>query len=355
MKPIRVIVIDDSAFMRKMISDILASDERIEVAATARNGEDGIKKTVELTPDVVTLDVEMPVMDGIAALREIMHRKPTPVVMLSSVTREGAEKTVQAISNGAVDFIAKPSGSISLDINEIRQEIIEKVIVATHSSIAKPRRNETQPVQPMKEIGTGSRLYAKTIAVVGASTGGPRALQRLLKDLPKDFAAPILIVQHIPAGFSKSLAERLNSLTQIHVKEAVHGEILQNRTAYIAPGNYHMRLRKAGTAYAIELSQEDPRHGHRPSVDVLFESLATIKKVNKIAAILTGMGSDGSAGIKQLKQEDSQTIVIAESQETSIVYGMPKAALETGYVDHIMHLSQIGEGLYSLVKRSRGK
>lgn len=348
MKSIRVLVIDDSAFMRKVIKDMLESDQRIQVIATARNGEDGIRKIKKLSPDVVTLDIHMPVMDGITALQYIMGECPVPVVMLSSATAEGADKTLQAISNGAVDFITKPSGNLSMENGQITQEIISKVIAASGVSITeKPEESTIQstdiPVQ------NGKQTYSRTIVTIGTSTGGPRALQQVIPCLPADFSAPILIVQHMPPGFTKSLAERLNSMSAVHVKEAVHGEILEDGTAYIAPGNYHMHVKKRGIAMVVELSQKEPVNGHRPSVDVLFESAGDLDQTNKIAVILTGMGSDGSNGIKRMKTKDPSTITIAESEKTAVIYGMPKSAVKTNCVNHIVALNQVADTLENLV------
>ncbi|GIO26171.1 protein-glutamate methylesterase/protein-glutamine glutaminase [Ornithinibacillus bavariensis] len=351
MTPIRVIVIDDSAFMRKMITDILDSDKRIQVIATARNGEEGIKKIKLLAPDVVTLDVEMPIMDGLTALSFIMKEHPIPVVMLSSLTKEGTKNTLQAITTGAVDFIQKPSGSISLDIATIKQEIVKKVVAAANVDVT---RNQAQIESPDPVAKSNKQRYSRSMVLVGSSTGGPRALQRVILDLPEDFTAPVLIVQHMPAGFTKSLAERLNNLSHLHIKEASHGEIVADRTVYIAPGGFHMKLRKVGTATAIELTQEEERFGHRPSVDVLLESAAEIEKVNKIVVILTGMGSDGSRGIISLKQKDPEIVVLAESEDSAIIYGMPKAAVKTNAVNHIVHLHQMGNMIHALTDKSGG-
>ncbi|WP_330949016.1 protein-glutamate methylesterase/protein-glutamine glutaminase [Virgibacillus sp. MG-45] len=347
MKKIRVLVIDDSAFMRKMIADILESADHIQVVATARNGVDGLEKARKHAPDVITLDVEMPEMDGISTLTRIMKEMPTPVVMLSSLTKDGAAKTVQAISKGAVDFIAKPSGSISLDIAKIKEEIISKVIAAANVKLqtAKPKQNDLSRILPKQQ----NKQFSKSIVAIGTSTGGPRAIQRVLTELPKNIAAPVVIVQHMPAGFTRSLADRLNSLTQVRVKEATHGEILHNGTVYIAPGDYHMRIRQVGTTYAIELSQDALISGHRPSVDVLFESISTLTKLNKIAIVLTGMGSDGANSIKLMKEKDPNTVIIAESEESAVVYGMPKAAVKTNSVNYIVHLHQIGETICKLL------
>nr|WP_042224090.1 chemotaxis response regulator protein-glutamate methylesterase [Oceanobacillus manasiensis] len=347
MNLIRVLVIDDSAFMRKIIKDMLESDQHIQVVATARNGEDGINKIKKLSPDVVTLDVHMPVMDGITALQHIMHECPVPVVMLSSATAEGAEKTLQAISNGAVDFITKPSSNLTMENGQIVQEIINKVIAASGVTMIEGPE-EDHVLSTELPVQNGLQQYSRTVVTIGTSTGGPRALQQVIPGLPADFPAPVLIVQHMPPGFTKSLAQRLNSLSPINVKEAVQGEVLENGTAYIAPGDYHMRIKKHGTTMLLELSQDPPVNGHRPSVDVLFESASDLNQTNKIAVILTGMGSDGSNGIKGLKMKDPSTITIAESEKTAVIYGMPKAAVKTNCVNHVVALNQVAETLKKL-------
>lgn len=204
-----------------------------------------------------------------------------------------------------------------------------------------------------KSIKIDSR-HKRVVVAIGTSTGGPRALQRVLCDLPKQLAAPILIVQHMPAGFTKSLADRLNSIASIRVKEAAHGEIIKDGTVYIAPGNFHMKIQKNGTAIAIELTKEHETNGHRPSVDILFESVSKLEKLNKIAVVLTGMGNDGAEGIKILKRQDPCANVIAESEETAIVYGMPKSAVKTNLVNYVKPLNQVGETITSLVNSSGG-
>jgi len=346
--PVGVVVIDDSAFMRKIIADMLNSDHRIKVVATARNGKDGLEKIKTYKPDVITLDVEMPVMDGMTALQKIMAKHPLPVVMLSSVTKEGAAKTVQAIAGGAVDFIEKPSGTISLDLGEMKQEIINKVLIASEAKLI--RSKESGSAHPPFFLESLQRIFEGTIVTIGTSTGGPKALQQVLTSLPGDFPSPILIVQHMPAGFTKSLANRLDSLAHIHVKEAVHGERIKNGVAYIAPGNFHMKIHSAGTAHTIELTKDLHQNGHRPAVDVLFGSIANIK-INKIAVVLTGMGSDGANGLKMIREQDEKAVMIAEAEETSVVYGMPKAAVMTNHVDYIVPLPQIGEIITKMIKR----
>ncbi|HLQ72482.1 MAG TPA: chemotaxis response regulator protein-glutamate methylesterase [Bacillota bacterium] len=349
MNVIRVLIIEDSAFMRRVLKDILNNDDRMEVIATARNGADGLLKIKQFQPDVITLDVEMPQMDGITCLEEIMNRYPTPVVMLSSEVEQGKRKTLKAMSLGAVDFIAKPSGQISLDIDKMRDEIVHKVLTAAVANVKQVNDAPTYQKAPLAEHKVNYKPKGVTMIATGASTGGPRALQKVLEELPNGFSTPILIVQHMPEKFTTSLANRLNALSDMLVKEAVNGELIQPKTVYIAPGNFHMKIRMVGRAYAIELTQETLVNGHRPSVDVLFRSLKTLSRVNKIAVILTGMGSDGANGVHALKQTDPQTIILAESKSSAIVYGMPKAAVQTNTVNHIVPLQQMGKLLTNIV------
>lgn len=348
MDKIGVLIIEDSAFMRKMITDILSSDERIHVLGTARNGEEGLKKVKSFSPDVVTLDVEMPVLDGLETLKVIMNENPLPVIMLSSLTPKGANKTIQAMSIGAVDFVTKPSGAISLDIEKSRDEIISKVVTASKINFVNKMHSFRKPLKKIPE-----QLHKNTLVVIGTSTGGPRALQQVLTSIPIDFPSPILIVQHMPANFTKSLADRLNMLSKIEVREATHGEIIEKGVAYIAPGDYHMIVRKSGMALTIELNQNPLVNGHRPSVDVLFNSVAKLKRYNKLAVILTGMGRDGAMGLKKIKEANDQSIILAESEESSVVYGMPAAAVETGCVNQVVHLHKIGKMINEIVSQPR--
>ncbi len=351
MKMIKVLVVDDSAFMRKLITSFLGEDSRFEIVGIARNGQDAIQKVLELKPDVVTLDIEMPILNGIDALKEIMIQYPVPVVMLSSTTKEGTENTILAMQYGAVDFILKPSGAISLDLHKVKEEIIQKVFYA-----AKVKKTNIQPFKQFKELSIPhveecskieNKEYSykknsleKKIICIGTSTGGPRALQQVLTRLPQNIDVPIVIVQHMPPGFTKSLAVRLNSLSQIEVKEAEDGEIIQKGIAYIAPGGTHLKVKKVGGEIAVLLEQSQPINGHRPAVDVLFESVSRLSDYMKIAVIMTGMGSDGTEGLKQLKLT-GEVLSIAESEETSIVFGMPKSAIATNKVDLIVKLDEI--------------
>jgi two-component system chemotaxis response regulator CheB len=356
---VRVLVVDDSAFMRKLITDFLSEEALIEVVGTARNGRDAIEKVKILNPHVVTLDVEMPEMNGLEALKHIMSEHPLPVVMLSSTTQEGAENTVLAMQYGAVDFIAKPSGAISLDLHKVKDEIITKVLLASRANLRVLKKYDLTRITPISELNQYSKIELnkssikseqrkKKIICIGTSTGGPRALQQVLTQLPEHIDAPILIVQHMPKGFTKSLAARLDSLSKIRVKEAEDGELLRKGTAYIAPGGFHLKIAKSGQSLVIQIDQSPARNGHRPSVDVMFESISMLTDYEKIAVIMTGMGSDGTSGLRQLK-ESGHTKAIAESEETSVVFGMPKAAINANLVDDIVHLDKIAETIMKYV------
>lgn len=347
-KPISVLVVDDSAFMRKMIAEMLSKERNIVVIDKARNGEEAVKKAKLLKPDVITMDVEMPVMTGIEALKLIMKEAPCKVIMVSSVTKRGAEAAIQSLEYGAFDFISKPSGAISLDIEKVQEKLIELVrlagVVNVGKIISRSQSSLRQTALTNKNVENNSA--SEIIVAVGTSTGGPKALVTLLTKLPSDFPYPILIVQHMPKGFTKSLSERLNQLSSIQVKEAEEGEIIKTGIAYIAPGGYHLTIRRIGTSVAIQLVHSNLINGHRPSVDVMFKSIAAQKFKKVIAVIMTGMGQDGKQGLIALHQSVSTT-VLAESEATSVVFGMPKAAIETTLVDEICDIDQMA---YSLLK-----
>jgi two-component system, chemotaxis family, protein-glutamate methylesterase/glutaminase len=346
---IRVLIVDDSAFMRKMITDLLEVDKRIQVVSTARNGQDALEKIRQLNPDVVTLDVEMPIMNGLDALKEIMRSTPKPVIMVSSTTKEGTENTVLAMSYGAIDFIAKPSGAISLDLHKVQDELIEKVILAAGVKLTKVIPNHKSEklvhIHPKKLEGTTpKKLLDKKIVAIGTSTGGPKALQQVLTKLPENINVPIFIVQHMPEGFTKSLAARLDSLSKITVKEAEDGEVVRKGVAYITPGGYHLKIRSIGTSLAIQLDQSPTENGHRPSVDTMLTSLASISNYSIITVIMTGMGSDGSKGLLKLKNTQN-VVAIAESEESAVVFGMPRAAILTNLIDEVVHLNDIAASI----------
>ncbi|QPC46364.1 protein-glutamate methylesterase/protein-glutamine glutaminase [Mangrovibacillus cuniculi] len=356
MDNIRVLVVDDSAFMRKLITDFLEEDADISVVGVARNGKDALEKAKVLKPTVITMDVEMPVINGLDALQLIMKEVPTPVIMLSSTTKEGAENTMMAMQHGAIDFIAKPSGTISLDLHKIKDELIEKVKLASsvsmkNVSIKSYPKVESKSFTPRRQLSTQHMSkQAKKLICIGTSTGGPRALQEVLASIPSTVSAPIVIVQHMPPGFTKSLAVRLNSICSIEVKEAEDGDILKNGCAYIAPGGFHMKITNSREAYAIKLDQiEPPRSGHRPSVDVMLESLLPFPELEKNVVIMTGMGSDGTKGLTDLKRGMHKVNAIAEAQETCIVFGMPKMAIASGNIDTVLPLQEIGPKIMNLL------
>lgn len=345
----------------------------IEVVGIARNGIDAVEKVRELQPDVITMDIEMPVMNGLEALKQIMDQTPTPVVILSSTTKHNTENSVLAFEYGAVEVIAKPGGAISLNLHEIEKEIVEKVFAASNVGIQTltrkitPRPVRYTPPVARRNIASETRQsppvvaqipsfpkkitpIAKTFVIIGTSTGGPRALQEVITRFPAEFPYPILIVQHMPPGFTKSLAERLNGLSEITVKEAEQGELIENGTAYIAPGGLHLKFEKVRAGYQIVLDGEQaPRSGHRPAVNVLLECAATHKELEYVTAIMTGMGYDGKEGMELLRAS-CKTITIAESKNTSVVYGMPKAIIDAGLSDEIKDVQQIANAIIGNLK-----
>ena len=341
---VRVLVVDDSAFMRRVIADAIASQPDMEVAGVAHNGLDALLKVEQLQPDVVTLDVEMPDMDGLTALRHLMARYPRPVVMLSSQTQHGAITTLRALSIGAVDFVAKPSGAISLDFSRVREELLQKIrgaaLARIRAQVASTRRPpEATRVPRAKYPGAFEHLV-----VIGCSTGGPRALAALVPELPAEAPTAYLIVQHMPAGFTRSLAERLDASGPIAVREAVAGDRLEGGTALVAPGDYHLRLSPSG---AVELDQAARVHGVRPSVDVALESVSERFGSKTVAVILTGMGQDGAAGAAVVRQAGGY--VLAEDESTCVVWGMPRAVVERGLAHRVVPLDGIAEAIASIV------
>ncbi|MFA9456074.1 chemotaxis response regulator protein-glutamate methylesterase [Halalkalibacter sp. AB-rgal2] len=344
-KLIRVLVVDDSAFMRKVISDIINSDTRMEVIATGRHGGDAIKKIEEFEPDVMTLDVEMPIMSGLDALKWIMKKKPMPIVMISSKTKIGADATLQAMEVGAVDFITKPSGAISLDIGKVADEIKEKVYHASKANVEAlqndHRPSKVQPIPIKKDRqAVATKSSTQKIIAIGTSTGGPKALKTVISQLPSSIQAPVLVVQHMPAGFTKSLADRLDRLSELTVKEAKSGDVLENGHVYIAPGGLHLKLVVQSKALTIQTTLDEPRKGHRPSVDTMFESLAQINQIDVIAVVMTGMGTDGTIGLKELKKRYN-CYSIAEAEETCVVYGMPKSIVANRLADEVVRVESI--------------
>lgn len=345
-KKINVLVVDDSAYMRKVISGMLESDEEISVIDTARDGLDAVEKVKSLKPDVVTLDVEMPKLDGLSALEKIMAEYPIPVIMLSSLTQEGSETTVKALTMGAFDFVGKPSGTISLDIEKVKEDLISKVKMAVKARIRNFQRPLFRTVEKSKifQPPTVSTSSPNKIVVIGSSTGGPNALQQVVPKLPENLQAAVLIVQHMPPGFTKSLASRLNDISQLTVSEAQEGDIIQTGRAYIAPGGYHMILRSKNI---IGLNQDPPVHSVRPSVDVTLESVVNFYNSKIIGVILTGMGYDGSKGITLVKKMGGKSI--AQDEATCVVYGMPRIIVEMGKADKVLPIQNVADEIVSML------
>lgn len=428
---IRVVIADDSAFMRKILSDLFGQQSDFQVVGMAADGREAVNQVAKLKPDLLTLDVNMPVMDGLKALEIIMQDCPIPVIMFSSLTKKGADETIKALSLGAVDFQTKAGGSISRlepiadeflakcraaakakirktsfysnnsnNIIEKKQEaadlkrinILDRsgttsraasilggrsrntVLDKTAPEIKKPepvtnkfgRTNVTdkiklaQRVSPFSKptassasgsssssMGSGRGSGVKLVAL-GTSTGGPRALQAVIPLLPADLPCGVVVVQHMPAGFTKSLAERLNTLSKVTVKEAEDHDIIKPGHVYIAPGNYHMTIKGNGSSREIALNQDPPLASHRPAVDIMFDSVVQYGR-DVVSVILTGMGCDGAAGMKKIKQ--SGGYIIAESSETCVVYGMPKAVVEAGIADEVVPVQQVAGAIVKAVRK----
>lgn len=461
MTPHRVLVVDDSRFMRRIISDLIERDPRFQVVGTANNGTEAVAKCREYDPDIITMDVEMPEMNGLEALKMIMSERPKPVIMLSGINEQGMKETIIALETGAFDFIRKPSISNAQDIEQVGRELVKQLNAAMQAKerralweeeeqkrretaktiplsprpLDQPRvdpkqnmetfkkkahkenhgvagtkrgdivptsvqvkKGKASPADKSKEttkteagIGTANkrgvieavkpssemkletsrpvRDFVKKeiphiqtsrigvdfdqIVAVGCSTGGPRALKALLESLPAEFPAPMVIVQHMPPNFTKSLAQRLHSFSPLNVTEAEHGMLLRSGCAYIAPGGSHMTVDRSDTGeYRITLSKGDPCNGHRPSVDVLFESLLPLAELKRHAVLMTGMGGDGARMMKKL-YDSGVTSTFAESEETCVVYGMPRTAVELGCVSHILPLQQIAGRLVQTVNNGK--
>lgn len=376
MKNIKLLNVDDSAFMRKLLKDTFSQDPDFSLIDQAANGKQALEMLKKEIYNVVTLDIEMPIMDGIETLKEIMKTSPLPVVMISSAGSKYTNITFDALELGAVDFIAKPSNIFTIENDELEQirNTVKSAAMSNRRIIvtkAKQKKEEgklsaPEPAEYKKlRIRFGyenaskqankqpiPRQYTEDIdnlIVIGTSTGGPRALQEVLPNISPDINAPVLIVQHMPKGFTKSLADRLDNISQIRVMEAEDGQYIKNGCAYIAPGGFHLRIREnVGRKFKIELDGNKNVSGHRPSVDALFESVSNCKVKKVIAVIMTGMGSDGSKGLADIKS-NLNSVTIAEDESTCVVYGMPKSAVMTGKVDKIIPLVGISHEINRLM------
>ncbi|WP_291632444.1 chemotaxis response regulator protein-glutamate methylesterase [Clostridium sp.] len=337
LKKIKVIVVDDSALMRKIVSDMINSVASMEVIGTAKNGEE-LLKIINKNPDVITLDIEMPKMDGILTLKELKRNNiKIPVIMLSSVSKTGTELTMECLEQGAFDFISKPSGAISLDINKVKDELIEKIRLAYMQSRENSNKIKTRIGDEVSTINNRTVVNRNIeVVVIGASTGGPKALYKVITALPDNIGVPILVVQHMPVGFTKAFAERLNLNSNLKVVEARDSDLIEKNVVYIAPGGYHMEI---GSDKRIHLNTEPTIWGVRPAVDKLFISATKVYGARILSVVLTGMGRDGANGTIAIK--DNGGITIAEHESTCTIYGMPKSAFETGKVDEVLPLPNI--------------
>jgi two-component system chemotaxis response regulator CheB len=335
-QPIRVLVVDDSALMRKLIPQMLERDGAIQVVGTAMDGSFALTKIDELKPDVITLDLEMPRMDGIETLCEITRRHLVPVIVVSAHTTAGASATFKALAMGALDFVAKPADAPSAHMDEIAAELRAKIKAAAQGQIGVVPAIAHLP-QTSKE--PRPRTAPSRIVAIGISTGGPNTLQYVLSQLPADFPGAILVVQHMPEGFTEMFARRLNDTCAIEVKEARYGDLLSAGRVLICPGNRHMRVRKMPLGPVTLLTEEERVNGHRPSVDVLFRSVAQEFGANAIAVLMTGMGDDGADAMGEVKQAGGLTI--AQNADSCVVFGMPKAAIERGHAVRVLSLDAL--------------
>ncbi|EPR37309.1 response regulator receiver modulated CheB methylesterase [Desulfovibrio sp. X2] len=356
---ITVVVVDDSAFMRKAISAMLEKDPEIKVADTARNGEEGLEKIRRLQPDVVTLDIEMPVMDGLTTLRHIMMEMPRPVLMVSSLTTEGAEATLKALELGAVDFIPKQLSKVSLDIVKIEEQLRAKVKYVARRRLRAPRPVHVPPrpaaggaapaperhEPPRRELVKPAGAPLRDVVAIGVSTGGPPAVQKVLSGLPQDFPSAILIAQHMPAAFTGPFAKRLDSICRISVKEAEDGERLVPGTAYVAPGGRHLRIAQKTSRIDVVVSPDPVEALYKPSANELIRSVAEGVGKRGLGVIMTGMGSDGLEGVRALKEKGGRAI--AQNDVSCVVYGMPKAIVDAGLADEVVDIDEMAETILS--------
>lgn len=345
---IRVLIVDDSATAREVLSNALKKDREIEIIGTAPDAYVARDKIVSLKPDVICLDVEMPRMDGITFLKKIMKYMPVPVLMVSSLTQKGASVTFDALEAGAIDYVAKPHQNIYDGIDDIEKELIAKVKMVASSNLKAriSKRISSSELNIEKKYSLANTT--NKIIAIGASTGGTVALTELIQGLPRDIPG-IVIVQHMPAGFTESFAKRLNEISKVEVSEAKDGDVISKGKVLIAPGDYHMVIRREGGQYRVKLGTGDKVSGHRPSVDVLFNSVSKYAASNAIGVLLTGMGSDGAKGLLQMRNSGAHTI--GQDEKSCVVYGMPKVANDIGAVEVQVSLEKINEKIISLLNQ----
>jgi two-component system chemotaxis response regulator CheB len=363
---VRVLIVDDSAFMRKVLQSIIATDPQLEIIGEARDGREAIAMAESLRPDVISMDIMMPHVDGLQATEAIMSKSPRPIVIVSSEARDGAEPTLKALELGAIDFVPKPSSGIDLDMNSIRDEICRKLKLAARVRVVRTARNMNAPVQAPAE----NNPYAKTpangngngaspsngngagkpmgtpgggrhpLVVIASSTGGPQTLMQLIPSIPRDFPGTILLVQHMPGTFTSQFSKQLAEVSGLHVKEAQHGDELRAGTIYVCPGSHHLKITGSGR---IDLHEGERINGYRPCADVTLESAAAFAGPMCMGIILTGMGGDGAKGVQAVKANGGH--VIAQDEATSVIFGMPAEAIKTGAVDQILALDSIAAAI----------
>lgn len=373
----KVLVVDDSGFFRRRVSEILNSDRDIKVIGTAENGLEAVQKVLQLRPDVVTMDVEMPVLDGISAVRRIMSSRPTPIIMFSSLTFDGAEATLDALDAGALDFLPKKFEDISSNSIEARRHLCRKVKLLAKQEVKKPalreKKSEPERAKPKSKSFFTRRIFEKSesdrretsadkpretkrvkvsagsvkFVCIGTSTGGPAALQKVLSVIPENFMLPIVLIQHMPSTFTQAFAQRLNQLCAINVKEAEDGDELKPGWAFLAPGGQQLEFKNRSGNVRLSLRPGTNAESYKPSVDVTFMSAAKELRENILAIVMTGMGADGREGAKELKK-NTNNLVWAQNEESCIVFGMPMSVIEAGVADNILDLSEIGPNIAKL-------
>ncbi len=338
---IKVLVVDDSSFFRRRITEFLSSDPNIEVIAQAVDGLDAVEKTNQLNPDVITMDIEMPRLDGISAVKKIRETKSTPILMFSSLTHDGAKATFEALDAGASDFLPKKFEDIATEKSDAIKMLCDRVKSLSKKKVTTSETIIKIPAALRALSATSSKGYQ--LAVIGASTGGPVAVEKVLKSLPANYSLPILLIQHMPGSFTGAFAERLNKLCAINVKEAEEGDVLQPGTAYIAPGGKQMCLKKNGRGNTISIEDGPASSTYKPSVDFTFNSIAEAYRGRVLAIVMTGMGSDGCIGARLLREKGAT--VWAQDEASCVVYGMPMAVVKENLVDKVMSVDEIGMSL----------
>ena len=335
---IRVLVVDDSGFFRRRVSEIINADGRMEVAGVAANGREAVEMNESLKPDVITMDYEMPVMDGITAVRTIMAQRPVPILMFSSLTFEGARVTLDALDAGALDFLSKNFDAIAKGTAEVKKTLTDKIAAVAR----KQSKAVATPPVARASAAVSKPVGKKDLIVIGTSTGGPAALQTLFKSIPAGFQTPIVIVQHMPGSFTAAFAQRLNNMSPLTVKEAAEGDVLEKGHVYVAPGGMQLMVDKRHGG-SIHIHESDERVNYRPSVDIAFASAAKHFGRNVLGIVLTGMGADGKEGARLLKKAGSS--IWAQDEESCVIFGMPLAVIKDGLTDSVLSLTDIGPRL----------